>query len=128
MDQRRGEKIGWTAGWFGGFCWVLILAVVLLVQGRLAMGVWGLIVFSAAAALILGAAPWRHPDAQQWKLMTPLYVMLVVAVGWAIRAYGGAGETGLDWWNLVWAAPLLIPLFTAGRRTWHDGLNQRRGQ
>ena len=34
MADRRQEKIGWLGGWAGGFIWVVILAVMLLVQGK----------------------------------------------------------------------------------------------
>ena len=34
MNSRRGEKLGWTLGWCGGFVWVVILAIVAWVQGK----------------------------------------------------------------------------------------------
>lgn len=26
----------------------------------------------------------------------------------------------MRWWNLVWLAPVMLPLFLTGKRTWRD--------
>ncbi|MDK9723493.1 MAG: hypothetical protein OEL88_01300 [Sterolibacteriaceae bacterium MAG5] len=118
QDGRRGEKIGWTVGWTGGFAWLFALACLQLFQGHLRQGLAGLALSGAAVFCILAFAPWRHPTTPLWKLMVPIYLVLFVAVGWAVWIYGGFRTLGLDAWSLLWMAPLLIPLGTSGRRTW----------
>ena len=127
MQHRRGERIGWTVGWLGGFVWVFILSVVFLVQAKWLEGVSGLVLVGIAVAGIAAAAPWRHPSTPYWRLMLPLYVILFLAVAWAVRSFGGTEDTGLQWWNLSWGLILLIPLGSAGRRKWSDSNTPQDG-
>jgi len=30
MIERKGEKIGWIGGWFGGFIWLALLSIIWL--------------------------------------------------------------------------------------------------
>ena len=54
--------------------------------------------------------------------MIPLYVVLVLAIIWAVWAYGGPKQVGLDWWSFLWLIPLLLPLLgPTSKRTWEEG-------
>jgi len=120
MGNRWGEKIGWTAGWLGGFIWVAILSVVFLIQGNYAAGVIGLIVTGCAVAAIVLFSPWRHPTTPYWKLLLAPYSVFLLSIVWAIVSYGGLAASGLRWWNLFWLLPLLVPLGPLARRKWSD--------
>ena len=117
---RNSEKWGWTAGWLGGFAWVVSVAVILLVQGRVLECLLGLMLACVAVVLILAAAPWKHPNTPFWKLMLPLYVVLFGAVAWAVWAEGGLGEMGLGWWSVGLLLPVLLPFATIGGRRWEE--------
>ena len=121
MRQRRGEKVGWIAGWLGGFLWLCLLSVLWLVLGRITDGVLGLVLFAAAVAAVLALAPWKHPETRYWKLMLPIYVILVAAAGLCVWCVGGFGKLGLSPWSLFLLMPLLIPFATTGARCWKDG-------
>ncbi|NTU41977.1 MAG: hypothetical protein HGA78_02785 [Nitrospirales bacterium] len=121
MENRRGEKAGWIGGWLGGFLWVLILSCVMIAQGKTPAGLAGLALSVIAVATIFRAAPWRYPSVPYWKLMTPLYLMLLLSAAWAIWSYGGPEKSGLDWWSLLWLPLLLLPIVNIGRRCWKDG-------
>jgi hypothetical protein len=118
MD-RSGEKFGWAAGWFGGFIWVVILSLLLLLQGRAIPGTIGL-GFAALAVIVIAAfAPWRHPQTRYWKLMTPIYAVFFASVVWAIQFFGTDG-LGLGSFSVFLVLPLLLPIAVAGGRRWSD--------
>ncbi|MFA6497930.1 MAG: hypothetical protein WC256_02225 [Desulfurivibrionaceae bacterium] len=120
MANRMGEKAGWIGGWMGGFLWVLLLAAVWTVQGRMAAGLTGLLLAGIAVAVVLTTAPWRHPDQPYWKLMLPVYFLLGVCVAWAALASGGLTALGLNWWSAWWLIPLLFPFGSVGHLHWND--------
>jgi len=120
MKNRNGEKIGWIGGWLGGFIWALILGIVRLVQHRGYEGGIGLALVALGVFVVFSCAPWRRPAVAYWKLMLPIYAVFFVTVAWAVETYGGMKAAGLDWWSFSWVLPMLIPLGTAGRRTWND--------
>lgn len=120
MKGRGGEKVGWAGGWLGGFLWVLVLAIVFLFQHKWEKGIVGVILFGMAVLFVLTFAPWRRPDTPYWELMLPLYFLFFAAASWAIWAFSGWKAPGLSCWNLFWVLPMLLPLFTAGRRTWNN--------
>lgn len=122
MEQRRGEKIGWIGGWLGGFVWLAALAVVFLVQQRWLPGVVGLSLFGLAVVVIWYCAPWRHPDTVYWKLLLPVYALFFGAVAWAVWAYGGLKVVGVEGWHVLWFAPMLLPFFTNGKRSWNSSV------
>lgn len=121
MKDRRGERIGWTAGWLGGFVWVFALSCVFLVQGRSLQGAAGVALAGIAALSVVFFAPWRFPSTPYWKLMLAPYGAFFLSTAWAVWAYGGLEASGLTWWNLLWLLPLLLPLGTLSARRWDDG-------
>ncbi len=120
MTERKGEKIGWTVGWIGGFIWLAILSAVFLAQGRRLVAAVGLALFALALGSIILGAPWRHPTTAYWKLMLAPYGCLLCAIIWAIWAYGGLATAQINGWMFVWLIPLFIPSVGGGRRKWQN--------
>ncbi len=104
----------------GGFVWVFILSIILFFRGNPADGIIGLVLMCTAVVLILTTAPWKHPTTLYWKLMVPVYIVLLGSVAWAIWSFGGIDALGLNWWNTLWILLLLIPFGTIGNRRWSD--------
>ncbi len=125
MQRRKGEKVGWTVGWIGGFLWLCLLSIIWLVQGKITSGVLGLVLFGVAILSILTLAPWRHPETRYWKLLLPIYAVLAAAFGLCIWLGGALDQYGLSWWSLLWLMPLFIPFATVGTRRWKDGNAQQ---
>lgn len=121
MDERKGEKAGWTWGFFGGFLWVALLAAVFFYQGKVREGTTGALIFAFVVAAVIYFSPWRHPSSSAWKLMLAPYALLAVSIAWAVWAFGGPEKAGLKWWNALWLAMLSIPFWTGGKRKWADG-------
>ena len=119
--KRNGEKLGWIGGWSGGFIWVVILSIVMLVQAKSTQGGLGLALAGLAGILIMVTAPWKHPDTPYWKLMLPVYVMFAACLVWAAWSYGGLEGLGINRWNTFIILPILIPFGTVGRKRWNDG-------
>lgn len=115
---RRGEKIGWIAGWTGSFLWLGILGIVWIAQGKMSGGLVSLALVAAALVLIFLLAPWRRPHTRYWRLMLPMYVLLFGSAAWAIRVFGGLKDSGASWPALFLIVPCVLPLATAGRRKW----------
>lgn len=115
---RKGEKIGWIAGWLGGFSAVLALSIVWLAQGIVGWGVAGLLLFAVAAAAILRLSPWRFPQVRYWKLMAPIYVLFLGSVVLAIVAFDAVSYARTHWYTFAWILPCFTPLLTMGWRTW----------
>ncbi|HOU54575.1 MAG TPA: hypothetical protein PLQ97_11660 [Myxococcota bacterium] len=124
MDRRNGEKVGWLGGWAGAFLWVLILAVLFLVQGRIAGGLSGIALAGAGMGAAFLARPWRHGTTPyRWLLLAPMG-LLVLAIPWAWwssadRVQGGDGS--MPWTLLPLVVVIGMPLWTVGRRRWKDG-------
>lgn len=120
MNNRTGAKTGWIVAWLGGFIWVFILSVMFFVQEKMAEGIAGLTLGCIAVGLVFWAAPWRYAGTAYWRLMIPVYAILFVSILWALRSLGGVGELGLNWWNVFWILPVLLPFATTGRKRWND--------
>ncbi len=121
MSDRRQEKIGWIGGWLGGFIWVLILAVVLLVQGKTLQAWIGLLITCGACTVVLFFSPWRYPRVLYRLLMTPIYILLFLAIAWGVWALGDLRQMGINsWWSALILLPILIPLWTVGKRQWES--------
>ena len=119
-ESRKGEKIGWIGGWLGGFIWVLILSVIFLIQGKSIPGAIGLVLVCLAVGLIVGGAPWRHPDTPYWKLMLPVYGAFFASIVWMVSSSSGLDSLGLNKWQSFLILPILIPFATVGKRRWND--------
>lgn len=120
MDRRQGEKIGWVVGWYGGFLWVALLAILFLGQGKRMEGLTGLTLVVFAGLAIHVFAPWRHPKTLYWRLMIPPFVVLFGTVVWGVWAYGGLEANGLDGWSFFLFLPLLLPFGSVGKKRWHE--------
>ncbi|OBS29846.1 hypothetical protein A9O67_08410 [Tepidimonas fonticaldi] len=123
MDARRGEKLGWSLGWAGGFAWVAALALVFAIQAKWAVALGGLVIVLLAALAVVRGAPWRHPQTRYWRLMMAPLLLELLAVFWAWHGLAGDRPSGdaLTPWMLVWMLPLVLPMFTFGSRRWADG-------
>jgi hypothetical protein len=120
MEKRSGEKVGWIGGWFGGFIWVIALSILFAFQGKQVESVFGFVLTLVSVFIVILTAPWKHPKVAYWKLMIPVYVVFFGSSGWALWAFGGIGALDLNWWNIFWVFPILIPIFTIGKRRWND--------
>jgi len=118
LENRKGEKIGWTAGWIGGFIWVAILSIIFLFQEKYEQGISGVTLTGIAIVIIYFCSPWRFPSTSYWKLMLAPYGVFYLSIAWAIWSYGGFEAVGLNWWNLLWFFPLMMPLGSLSRRKW----------
>ncbi len=122
--KRRGEKLGWIGGWSGGFIWLGLLSVIWFFQNKVSEGMIGLAVFIIAMIVISMTAPWKHPNTKYWKLMLPIYSLFFCSIVLSIYLYGGLEIIGLKWTSIFLVTPGLIPLVTAGNRTWNSGEKQ----
>lgn len=120
MTDRKGEKIGWTVGWMGGFLWVAIIALIFLYQGKWAQGVSGLVLTGVAVFCILFFAPWRFTSTRYWKLMLIPWVVLLLSVVWAVWVFGGFTSEDLRWWHFLWVLFIITPLCAIGGRKWEQ--------
>ena len=119
--NRNGEKTGWILGWLGGFFWVLALAIIELAKGEIVRFLMGVILQAAAVAAIWAFSPWRHPNQPYWRLMAPLYLLLLLSLAWGMWVAGGLAQLGLSPWSIFLALPILLPVFLAGGRSWSGG-------
>jgi len=126
VNSRRGEKIGWTAGWLGAFVWVFITAVIFLFQRKYIAGFTGMLLFIVSTAAVLHSSPWRYPSTPYWKLMIVPYGGFFASVIWGIWAFGGFSAIGLYWWVLLFFLSLLIPLANLYKRKWSDFDDERK--
>ena len=122
--KRRGERFGWIGGWLGGFVWLCLLSVIWLFQNKISEGVIGIAVFIVAITVIIMIAPWKHPNTKYWKLMLPIYLLLFCSIILSIYLYDGLESIGFKWTSLFLVAPGLIPLVTAGNKTWNSSAIQ----
>ena len=121
MNMRKGEKIGWTGGWMGGFIWVLALSILFFFQGKVISGLSGLIILVLAVFSILYYSPWRHPSTYYWKLMVAPYLLFLVGVVWSVWSFGGLSDSGLKWWNFLWLLWIVTPAMILSKRRWEEG-------
>ena len=120
MDSRNGEKTGWIGGWSGSFVWLLILAILLYFKGQTVAGLVGVALLAVAAFCIYRFAPWKNPATPYWKLLLPIYGVLIVSLTFVFTVGLDLGY-GFRWQWVFWLMPMMIPFFTMGRRTWEQG-------
>jgi len=121
MKKRKGEKMGWICRWIGSFLWFCLLSIIWMVKGEVFYGIVGLGLFFLAISIIILLAPWRLPNTRYWKLMLPIFILLVFSVSVYIYLEGGFEQTGLSMWSLIYLTPILIPIINLGKRCWKDG-------
>ena len=100
LMKRRGEKLGWLGGWFGGFVWLGLLSAIWLFQNKISEGIIGLAVFIIAIIVISMTTPWKHPNTKYWKLMLPIYSLLTCSIVLYIYLSGGLEIIGLKWTSI----------------------------
>lgn len=128
MEARRGEKLGWIGGWLGGFLWTLILGGLWLYQGATLHGAGLLLLGVMSPLAILRNAPWRHPDTPYWRLMLPIYGLLLAGVGLMATRLGDLLPPAQRYSAVGWVVPCMIPLLTLGHRTWVMGEKNSGGR
>ncbi|MEW5734577.1 MAG: hypothetical protein AB1921_06965 [Thermodesulfobacteriota bacterium] len=124
--HRRGEKLGWLLGWTGSFLWLGLFSGWQMAAGKTFAGLSGSGLFALSLAVIVWLCPWRHPATRYWKLMLPIYGLLICSVGLVLSWLLPTEEIRLKPWEFFWLAPCLVPLFTLGRNTWNQGGEDKR--
>lgn len=125
-SSRRGEKIGWTVGWIGGFFWVAILSLVFLYQGKYLEGILGLLQVVIWTLSVYYFAPWRHPDKIYFVLLLPLYGIFFTVIIWSIWAFGGLSALNeFNRLDFLWIFPALLPLPFLYKRKWNDNKSKQ---
>ncbi len=114
MSNRRGEKVGWTGGFLGGFTWVAILSTIFLFQGKSLQALVGFVLVAVAVFCVLHFSPWRYPSTPYWKLMIGPYLAFFASMAWAV--WLGV----IDWGTLLLLPLLLIPLGSLYKKRWSD--------
>ena len=125
MPENRGAKAGWTWGGIGSIIWILILAIVLLVQGNYLGMVCSVAFFLAGILYVILVAPWKHPNTPFGLIYLGLLVIILAAAAVLIITWypGQAAEfKNLRW--LFFVLPLLIPIFIMGKKTWSQMHNE----
>lgn len=123
-ERRLGEKVGWVGGWLGAFSWLLGLALVWFLMGRLLSGMLAIVLFGLAVLLIYQMAPWRRPSTPYYKLMIPLYLAFLGTVFWTYWNLAGLESFPVfvrNLWMWLWIIPCALPFFSIGGRRWVDG-------
>ena len=118
MD-RKGEKFGWTAGWIGGFLWVLVFAIMWLFKGETFHGATATILFLLALLSIIKLMPWKHPYTKFWKLMIPTYSIFLISAIFVVYVLNGFDDLARIQYGL-WMFPCLSPIIILGNRTWNS--------
>jgi hypothetical protein len=99
----------------------VILGGLWIVQGRLLPGASALALAALGGLVIFARRPWRHPNTPLRRLMVPIYVVFLLAVGVSLALLGGVDGLGLGPWSVFLLLPILLPLWTVGSRRWCDG-------
>jgi len=120
MNDRRGEKLGWTLGLLGGTAWMFILAAYAFFAGDWRIGALALGAGLCVVEFVIQLAPWKHPGTQYWKLFLPPVAVMILAAG-VLMVWAGHGLSPLEW-----APALLVGVFMClatgiGWRRWEDG-------
>jgi hypothetical protein len=120
MNDRRGEKLGWTLGLLGGTAWMFILAAWAFFAGDWRIGAFALGAGLCVVGLVAQLAPWKHPTTRFWKLFLPPVAVMILAAG-VLMVWAGRGLSTLEW-----APALLVGVFVwfltgIGWRRWDDG-------
>jgi hypothetical protein len=78
MIIRPYKDLTIQGGWVGTFLWMPILGIVQWFRNGYELNlVFVLVLCVAALFLIFFLSPWRNPQQKMWKLMLPLYFILL---------------------------------------------------
>ena len=115
-----GPKIGWIGGFLGASLWLVILAVVHLVNGDLRGGLLGLLLYLVCLVCLFSLRPWKYRHTRLWKLYTATLAPLLVAAGWFFwREYA----LDFSFSSILSAAALIsilfLPVILHGHKTWN---------
>jgi len=119
-DPRRGEKLGWTIGWLGAFCWLPLIGGILVVNGEALWGTVACFLALVGIVLVVVLSPWRHPGTRFWKLMIPIYAVLLASAVLLAALMMKTDPEHLEWMTLLWLLPVLMPLVSIGNRRWAE--------
>ena len=119
--SERGPRLGWTLGGLGGLLWLVILAVVLLVQGNYPGALTSAAFFVAGVLYLVIFAPWKHENTPFWRIYLG-FVLFVIGAAAILLVLWYPGEIkSLRRFHLLFCLiPLFIPVFIMGRKTWSD--------
>lgn len=115
--NRTGEKIGWIAGWIGGFLWVLGFGIYWTAAGKTIEGLLAAAIFILSIFSIVFLSPWRNPKKKYWKLMLPNYILLLFSIALVIGVLSGFKNLAEIRYG-IWIIPCLIPIIVLGNKTW----------
>ena len=130
MNDRRGEKLGWTLGMLGSTAWMFILAPCAFFAGEWRIGAFALAAGLCVVVLVIQLAPWKHPTTRFWKLLLPPVAVMILAAG-ILMVWAGHGHSplGLGTCPLGWCLRLAVDrhrLASVGR--WEVGYPLSFGQ
>jgi len=119
MNDRRGEKLGWTLGLLGSTAWMFIFAAMAFFAGDWPIGALVLGVGLCVVSMVFGLAPWKHPATPFWKLfLPPVAVIIFTAI--VLMEWAGHKRT-LELAISLVAGGFFIPMSTGlGSRRWQD--------
>jgi hypothetical protein len=116
-----GPKIGWVGGFLGASLWLIILAVVHLVNHDLWAGFLGLLLYLVCLGCIVSLRPWKHPRTRLWKLYTATITPLLLAAG---LFYWREEPLDLSLSAILGVASVLfilfLPVWLHGHKTWSN--------
>ena len=118
----KGPKLGWILGGLGSLCWIPLLALAILLQGRWQVASIGLGMFGLGLVYLILMAPWKHPRTPLWRIYLGLIALIVVAAIFFLRFWPPQGTPALagEEISYLWIIPLFTPVFIFGRKTWDD--------
>lgn len=119
--RRRGERVGWIGGGLGACLWMALAAGWWIAVGRWTTGIIMGALFAANAASLFLFAPWRFPRTPFWKLLIPIYLLFVSAVGFGYVSLDPASRSEIRPASLLPALGVFLPFFTVGGKRWIDG-------
>jgi hypothetical protein len=120
MASRKGEKLGWVLGWFGSFLWVIILAGMFFIQGKIVAGLSGTLLVMIVLTVIFRITPWRYPHIRYWRLLLVPFFLFLLSFVWAFWSFNVFREGNFNWWLIVALLPMLNVFFILGKKKWSD--------
>jgi len=119
MNDRRGEKLGWTLGLLGGTAWMFIFAALAFFAGDWPIGALVLGVGLCVVGMVIKLAPWKHPATPFWKLFLPPVAVIILTAG-ILMEWAGHKLSALEWAPALLVGVFLFLLTGIGSRRWQD--------